>query len=113
MAAHARIGRQASSPYLESESEFATCRAEMRYHLSPAATSTVDELPGCAPYNPRPYRTLLRYFDLNDPLAGQFIRGIANTLRGTTQIGEIDVEQVHLLSCEGQPHLGGGIPLQE
>jgi hypothetical protein len=80
---------------------------------APATTDSEDaaeELPGYEPYNPGPYRALPSNFDLNDPLAGQFIRGIANIRRATTQIDQIDTEHVRLLSRQGQLHLGGGIP---
>jgi hypothetical protein len=84
--------------------------------VSPPAPATTDsedaaeELPGYAPYNPGPYRTLPSNLDLNDPLASQFIRGITNIRRATTQIDEIDTEHARLLSRQGQLHLGGGIP---
>jgi hypothetical protein len=76
----------------------------------PPPPPTADDLPGYAAHNPGPFRTLPRNLDLNDPLAGQFIRGIANMRLAMTQIDTIDTEHVRLLHREGLPHLGGGIP---
>lgn len=69
-----------------------------------------EDLPGYVPHNSGPYRTLPRNLDLDDPLLGQFIRGIANIRLATTQIDGVDTEHMRLLAWVGFPHLGGGIP---
>jgi hypothetical protein len=46
----------------------------------------------------------------SDPLARQFVRGIAQIRIAGACINEIDEGHVRLLSRDGQPHLGGGVP---
>lgn len=74
------------------------------------APATGNDLPDYAPHNQGPYRTLPSQLDPNGPLAFQFIRGIANLRVATNNINDIDMAHVRLLSREGQPHLGGGMP---
>ena len=55
-------------------------------------------------------RPLPTQVDPTDPLAYQFVRGIAQIRIAGVRINEIDEGYVRLLSHNGQPHLGGGIP---
>jgi hypothetical protein len=55
-------------------------------------------------------RPLPTQVDPTDPLAYQFVRGIAQIRIAGVRINEIDEGHVRLLSRNGQPHLGGGIP---
>jgi hypothetical protein len=68
-----------------------------------------EDLPGSVTHDAGFYRILPQNLDLNDPLVGQFIRGIAKIRLATTQIDSIDAEHVHVRSRSGLPGLGDGI----
>ena len=70
----------------------------------------VHRLPGPSSPAVRLSRPLPAHLDPTDPLAYQFVRGIAQIRIAGARINEIDEGHVRLLSRNGQPHLGGGIP---
>src|ERR1700722_11882929 len=70
----------------------------------------VQRLPGPSSPAVRLSRPLPAQLDPTDPLAYQFVRGIAQIRIAGARINEIDEGHVRPLSRNGQPHLGAGIP---